>query len=100
MAELRIVGASPLLLAKLDALQHESRFGDRSAFVLDILESYCVYRDNYYLHCLPDSVRILAEDVIKSQSKKSSDLLEYTLQTTVRIFRLRKTISRRISLLP
>jgi len=82
MSELRIVNVPQDLIDKIDSLFKGSKYPDRSAFLVAALKDYCLYHDQYFMHCLPDTIRVLTEDVIKKQSKKEQDLLEFALQTT------------------
>lgn len=81
MPELRVVGAPTELISRLDELTMQSKYHDRSAFVVAALKEYCLYHDCYFMHCLPDVVRILVQDEMQKEAKQSKELLQYSLKT-------------------
>jgi hypothetical protein len=92
MQELRIVNVPQPLSDKINSLYNESNYADRSAFLVHVLEDYCQYHDRYFFHCLPDTIRILSEDTLKQNSKRTQDILEYALKTTDQCNKLMKQL--------
>jgi hypothetical protein len=80
MPELRIVNVPQDLINKLNSLTTQSQYQDRSAFVVAALKDYCLYHDKYFTHCLPDTIRILAEDEVSKRAKSNGDILQYALE--------------------
>lgn len=81
MAEIKIVNVSSQLIAKLDALASASEYPDRSAFLVAALQDYALFHDQYFLHCLPDTSRILIENMVKREGSQRDELLKLTLQS-------------------
>lgn len=81
VAEIKIVNVPPQLVAKLDALASDSEYPDRSAFLVATLEDFALFHDRYFLHCLPDTSRILIENMVKREGSQRDELLKLTLQS-------------------
>jgi hypothetical protein len=81
MAELKIKNIPQGLIDKINTLFEQSKHPDRSSFLVAALEDYCLYHDQYFMHTLPDTIRILAEDIMKKEAKKNAELLQYTLSS-------------------
>jgi hypothetical protein len=81
MPEIKIKGIPQELLDNIDSLVRLSDYSDRSAFLIAVLSDYCLYHDNYFMHCLPDTIRILAEDAMKREEKQHEKLLQCAVKS-------------------
>lgn len=81
MPDIKIKNVPQSLVNKIDTLAAQARAPDRSSFLVGVLQEYCLYHDQYFIHCLPDTVRILAEDAANREREKVQKQLEYTLAT-------------------
>lgn len=77
--QLNIKSVPSELIDKLDNLQKRSNFSNRSAFIVDILNQYCLFHDSYFINTLPDVTRILCEDAYKKGTKNVDEQLDLTL---------------------
>jgi hypothetical protein len=81
MSDLKISNVPKPLIDKINSLAEQSKYRDRSEFMIAALQDYCLFHDRYFMHCMPDTIRILSENLIKKDAKKDADLLEYALKT-------------------
>lgn len=81
MSYIRVMNTPQELINRIDELQKQSSFKDRSSFIVDILNQYCLYHSDYYIQSLPDTTRILVEDTLKKGLKSIDQQLQFTLQT-------------------
>ena len=79
MPELRIVNVPKELISNINMLFEKSEYSDRSSFLVAVLKDYCLYHDEYFIHCLPNTVKILAEDYIRKEAKNKENLLQLSL---------------------
>lgn len=80
MPEVKIKNVPISLINSLDEISAQKNFPDRSALIRDILQKYVQFGDGYLVKELPDTVRILVNDVLKDYPEKFSELLKYTLK--------------------
>lgn len=77
--EMKVKGIPQETFNKINLYFAQSKFRDRSAFVINALETYMLYNDSTLIRLLPDTTRILTEDVIAKEIKRRGNLLELTL---------------------
>jgi hypothetical protein len=80
MPDLKISNIPQPLIDKINSFAEQSKYHDRSEFLIAALQDYCLFHDRYFMHCLPDAIRILSEGLLKKEAKKDTDLLEYALK--------------------
>jgi hypothetical protein len=92
MPEIKIKGIPQNLLDNINSLVLLSDFPDRSTFLVAVLQEYCLLHDNYFIHCLPDTIRILAEDAMKKHEKRYEDLLRIALKSILESNRINRQL--------
>lgn len=79
MANITIKGIPDTLISKINCLVKETKSQNRSVFLINALNEYCLNHDNYYLYSLPDVTKTLVEDTLKNNNINLSKQLDYTL---------------------
>lgn len=77
--EIKVKGISQETYDKINLCFEHSKFPDRSAYIINALELHMLYNDSAFIRLLPDTLRILVEDIIAKEIKKHGDLLELAL---------------------
>ncbi|MFT9078715.1 hypothetical protein [Ethanoligenens sp.] len=86
--EIKIKGISQETFDKMNLCFSHSRFPDRSAFIINALEIYMLYTDSIFIRMMPDTVRLLTEDVISNELKRRGDLIEINITAIAKITKL------------
>jgi len=79
MPNITIKNVPQVLIDNIDSLVRRSSSPDRSTYLITALKDYYLFHDQYFMHCLPDTIRILAEDIMKKDSQQREEYLNYTL---------------------
>lgn len=67
MPEIKIKGIPQELIDKVNSLARAKNYPNRSAFVIKVLNEYCLYNDDFFQHCLPNTVKDLVSEAIRME---------------------------------
>lgn len=90
--EIKVKGISQETFDKINLCFSRSKFPDRSAFIINALETYMLYTDSTFIRLLPDTTRILTEEVIAKEIKRRGDLIELDLAAIAKAMKLMEVI--------
>lgn len=76
---IKVNGISNDIVRRLDDLAKKKRLS-RNQLMIQILTSYCIYGDTFFMKSIPDTVRFALRETIQEQKEKEEAMLSATLE--------------------
>lgn len=75
---IKINGIDNDIVRRLDALAKKKRLS-RNQLMIQVLTSYCVYGDTFFMKSIPDTVRFSLRETVQEEKEKESAMLSAVL---------------------
>ncbi len=75
---IKINGIDNDIVRRLDALAKKKKLS-RNQLMIQVLTSYCVYGDTFFMKSIPDTVRFALRETVQKEKEKESAMLSAVL---------------------